>query len=238
MPSSVEVLGITGGEPTLLGERLADLISLCRSALPSTQIEILSNGRRFAKPAFAQTISRVADEHVLFTIPLYADNAPAHDYVVQASGAFVETVSGLYNVAALGVRCELRVVLHRETVNRLPQLARFIQKNLPFVEQVAFMGLEMVGLARANEPTLWIEPPEYMEALNEAVEHLTTFGMRCSIYNLQRCLVPTNLWPYCRISISDWKREYAEECNGCSARSECGGLFGTSSRVSKFIHAI
>jgi His-Xaa-Ser system radical SAM maturase HxsC len=232
MPKDVRYLGITGGEPTLLGTRLADLVKLCRSALPDTYLTILSNGRRFADGSLANAIAATADDHVLFTIPLYADNELRHDYIVQASGAFNETVMGFYNLAALGVRSEVRVVLHRESVDRLPQLARFIQNNLPFVEQVAFMGLEMTGLARANEDLLWIEPPEYMPGLFEAIDHLSSFGIRASIYNLPRCVVPKSLWPFLRLSISDWKREYLPACSGCSERNHCGGLFGTSSRLS------
>jgi His-Xaa-Ser system radical SAM maturase HxsC len=238
MPSDVAVLGITGGEPTLLESRLADLLRLCRTVLPSAQVEILSNGRKLADETLATAIAAGSDDKVLFTIPLYADNPVRHDYIVQADGAFNETILGFYNLAALGVRAEVRVVLHRESAPRLPHLARFVQKNLPFVEQVAFMGLEMTGLARAHEDLLWIEPPEYMALLHEAIDHLVSLGMRASIYNLPRCLVPPELWPYLRRSISDWKREYLPACEGCGERAECGGLFGTSTRLSSLLHPL
>jgi His-Xaa-Ser system radical SAM maturase HxsC len=238
MPAGVELLGITGGEPTLLGSRLADLLRLCRCALPTAQIDVLSNGRRLADWDLASCIGDVCDDRVLFTIPLYADNSLRHDYVVQAEGAFNETIRGFYNLANTGARSEVRVVLHRESVQRLPQLARFIQKNLPFVEQVAFMGLEMTGLARAHEDLLWIEPPEYMPALEEAVLYLSDVGMSASLYNIPRCLAPASLWPYLRLSISDWKREYLPTCGLCSERQACGGLFGTSSRLSAFIYPL
>jgi His-Xaa-Ser system radical SAM maturase HxsC len=238
MPQQLQYLGITGGEPTLLGTRLADLLRLCRQILPQTQLAVLSNGRRLADSALATAIGAAADERMLFTIPLYADNELRHDYIVQAAGAFNDTMLGFYNLAAVGVRSEVRVVLHRESIDRLPQLARFIQRNLPFVEQVAFMGLEMTGLARAHEDLLWIEPPDYMPRLAEAVNHLASLGTRVSIYNLPRCLVTEPLWPYLRQSISDWKREYLPVCAGCAERSECGGLFGTSSRLSCLLHAL
>jgi His-Xaa-Ser system radical SAM maturase HxsC len=238
MPLDVEILGITGGEPTLLGSRLADLLRLCRSALPTAQIDVLSNGRRLAAWELAAGIGEVSDDRMIFTIPLYADNPLRHDYVVQSPGAFNETIRGFYNLANAGVRSEVRVVLHRESVQRLPQLARFVQKNLPFVEQVAFMGLEMTGLARAHEDLLWIEPPEYMPTLTEAVQYLADLGIPASIYNIPRCLAPAALWPHLRRSISDWKREYLPACDGCQERAACGGLFGTSSRLSAFIRPL
>src|SRR5438094_212133 len=47
MSPAPEYLCITGGEPTLLGERLLTLISKLRHTLPSTYVHMLTNGRRF-----------------------------------------------------------------------------------------------------------------------------------------------------------------------------------------------
>lgn len=238
LPDSLGVLGITGGEPTLLGKKLASMLELLRECLPATQIEILSNARLLAHDSFATSIAQASSERVLFSVPLYSDSAPRHDYVVQASGAFAETIDGLFNLASKGVRVEVRVVLHRQTAPRLPGIARFVQMNLPFVEHVAFMGLEVTGLARANLDSLWCEPAEYMELLEDAVYHLSDLGRRTSVYNLPRCLVAPQLWGFLRDSISDWKKEFLPACDACSQRSECGGVFGTSSRLSALIRAV
>ena len=40
----------------------------------------------------------------------------------------------------------------------LGDIADFIVRNLPFVERVALMGLEITGLTRANLEELWIDP--------------------------------------------------------------------------------
>lgn len=238
LPKNLEVLGITGGEPTLLGKKLPAMLELLRECLPLTQIEILSNARLLANDEFASAIAEVSSERLLFSIPLYSDSAPRHDYVVQSSGAFAETVDGLFNLASKGVRVEVRVVLHRQTAPRLAGIAKFVQMNLPFVEHVAFMGLEVTGLARANLDALWCEPEEYMEQLQEAVHHLSDLGRRTSVYNLPRCLVAPSIWGFLRDSISDWKKEYTPACDGCSQRPQCGGVFGTSSRLSALINPV
>ena len=51
-PQSLELIGITGGEPTLLGDRLIILIQEIRKCLPNTEIQLLSNGRQFANYEF------------------------------------------------------------------------------------------------------------------------------------------------------------------------------------------
>jgi hypothetical protein len=109
---------------------------------------------------------------LVWGIPLYADNADSHDYIVQARGAFHETVRGLYALAASRQAIEIRVVLHRQTLPRLNQLAYYIFRNFSFVTHIALMGLEPIGFARGNRDILWIDPSDYRETLEEATYFL------------------------------------------------------------------
>ena len=135
-------------------------------------------------------------------------------------------------------RIEIRIVLHKQTYKRLPSLAKFIYMNLPFVEHIAFMGLEYTGYTPRNSNLLWMEPSEYSNELEEAVSYLDSMDMNVSIYNLQLCLLKPTLWRFARRSISDWKREYLDECNNCNLLKECGGIFATSQKHSNEIKAI
>ena len=49
-----------------------------------------------------------------------------------------------------------------------------------------------------------------------------------SIYNIPYCLVDKRLWKFIRNSISKWKQTYREECNLCSKKYNCPGLFATT----------
>ena len=128
-------------------------------------------------------------------IPLYGAEPARHDYVVQAEGAFNETVRGILNLGQLRQRIEIRVVLHKQTAPVLPEIAEFIASNIPFVDQVALMGLEMIGLARANIAELWIDPTEYADELVEAVTLLDRSRIHTMIYNHQLCLIAASMWP-------------------------------------------
>ncbi len=221
-------LGFTGGEPTLLGEQLFRLIRLCKSYLPNTGLHILSNGRRFADAGYAEAYAAEAHPDLMIGIPVYSDLADIHDYVVQAKGAFDETIRGILNLKAAGQRVEIRVVIHKQTYERLPDLARFISRNLLFVDQVALMGLEMTGFTRANLDALWIDPAAYQEQLAEAVQLLAASGVRAMVYNHQLCLLDERVRPFSVRSISDWKNEYMPECDGCLRKDECGGFFASA----------
>ncbi|WP_206108260.1 His-Xaa-Ser system radical SAM maturase HxsC [Paludisphaera soli] len=229
MSRETNELGITGGEPTLLGDRLLEIIRKCRDHLPETSLHMLSNGRMFNYLSLSREVAEIGHPDLMIGVPLYSDLPHRHDFVVQADGAFDQTIRGLMNLARCGVSVEIRVVLHRQTVERLPQLARFIARNLPFADHVALMGLEMMGFVRMNLEPLWIDPADYRPQLTGAVEHLHRRGMNVSIYNHQLCVLDRGLWPFARKSISDWKNEYVDECVACAARDHCGGFFASSS---------
>jgi His-Xaa-Ser system radical SAM maturase HxsC len=232
-------IGITGGEPALLGERLVELVDMLRRHLPRTAVHILSNGRRFSDPALARALARVRHPDLMIGIPLYSDLPEEHDYVVQARGAFSETIRGILNLKRARQRVELRFVVHAETYARLPEFAQFVTRNLLFIDHVALMGLELVGFARTNLDVLWIDPVDYREQLAEAVAILDRAGMNVSIYGHQLCTLDPRIHRFARKSISDWKNAYFEACEGCALRADCGGFFASSVlRRSRGIEAV
>lgn len=237
-PQTAEI-GITGGEPALLGDHLVSLVAHIKSCLPTTSVHILSNGRAFASTAFSRMLANVGHPDLMVGIPLYSDLATEHDYVVQARGAYSETIHGILALKAAGVKVELRIVLHRQTVPRLVELARFIVRNLLFVDHVALMGLELTGFAKTNFEDLWIDPVDYQDPLRRAIEVLARQHINVSLYNHQLCTLHPSLHRFARKSISDWKNTYVEECAECVARSACGGFFASSRlRKSRGISAL
>lgn len=231
LDSPPNYLCITGGEPTLLGPRLLSLMAVLRDKLPSTAVHMLSNGRMFAWPEFAEAFAGVGHPNFSIGIPLYSDVASDHDYVVQANGAFDQTVMGLHQLARWGQRVEVRVVLHALTIRRLTNLAEYIYRNLTFVEHVALMGLETIGYTPRNLDHLWIDPYDYQAELRKAVEVLRLRRINVSIYNHQLCVLDRALWKFSKKSISDWKNMYLDECKGCTAGSECGGFFQWATKL-------
>lgn len=225
-----EYLGITGGEPTLLKEGLFTLLERLRDRLPRTTAHLLTNGRLYAYEDFVGHLAEVAHPRLSSAIPLYADIAQLHDAIVGAPGAFDQAVHGIYNVAKYSLTLEIRVVLQRPTIARLPQLSEFIYRNLPFANHIAFMGLENMGYAVKNWNALWMDPVEYAPILEACVRSLFVRRMNVSLYNLQLCTLPRSLWGFARKSISDYKAIYLEECQVCDTKELCGGLFASSKR--------
>jgi His-Xaa-Ser system radical SAM maturase HxsC len=228
IPKDTQSLGFSGGEPTLYGDRLVDLIKHTKLQLPTTSIDILSNGRRFKDKEFSRRFGEIDHPDCMIGIPVYSDDPVRHDYVVQARGAFDETIQGILNLKRFNQKVEIRVVVHKETIERLVQTCEFICRNLLFVDHVALMGLEITGFTRPNLNLLWVDPYEYRDRLSEALAVLNSYGMNSSVYNHQLCVVNSDVEKNYRKSISDWKNEYLDACGPCTRKGECGGFFSSS----------
>jgi His-Xaa-Ser system radical SAM maturase HxsC len=220
-------LTFTGGEPLTEWRRFIDLLELTRDLLPNTGIHVLTNGRAFSSPEVAKAWAAMGHPKLSAGIPIYSAVDHIHDYVVQAKGAFDQTVLGVLRMKDHGQRVEIRVVLHAITAPRLRETCSWIARNLPFVDHVALMGMENTGFAIANDGKLWIDPLDYQGQLKDGVDVLSAAGVNASIYNLPLCVLDPSIRSFAVQSISDWKNAYVEECDGCSVRHECAGFFST-----------
>jgi len=220
------VLGLTGGEPTLLGSELARVTDAVQQHLPGTHIEVLSNGRKLASNHLCQELlSRMPRHTTTWLVPLYGHADFLHDFVVQAPGAFEETIGGLLNLQQFGHSVQLRIVLIRPVLENLVPLCQFIVRNLPFVKEVALMAAEPIGFALANRDLCEVDLADWGGELQLACRTLRGYGVPFVFMNVPLCALAPELRANAHRSISDWKNTYAPECNSCAARSSCGGLF-------------
>ena len=135
---STQEIGITGGEPTLIGDKLFELIRQIKKSCPKSAISILSSGVKFADVDYAAKLAACNHHDLQIDIPIFSDIATEHNRIVGAK-TFYKTVQGLYNLAQFCQKIGLRIVIHKQTYKRLPQSADYIYHNFPFVTQVAFM---------------------------------------------------------------------------------------------------
>ena len=226
-PVGISDIGISGGEPTLMGDKLPFFIHKIRNKYPQAHIHILSNGRAFQNYDYTLTIKEAGGENLTVGIPLHSD----YEIIAGAKNAYYETITGLFNLASYGAGIELRVVINKLNYKRLFQISEFIFKNLPFVSYVAFMSMEDIGYTIKNRELIWCEPIDYAEELAKAVLNLAEWNVDVSIFNVPLCLLHRSVWEYARKSISDWKNKFVSCCDGCVVKDKCCGLFATSKHI-------
>ena len=222
-------IGITGGEPTLHFKELCDFMKVILKRLPEASFSILTNGRLLKNEEW-KSLLEITKKRAMFCIPLFSDLPKMHDYLVGVEGAFEETIYGLQNLALYRQPVEMRFVINKQNFHRLNGLAEFVFSNLPFVSHVALMGMEYIGNAEKNLENLFIDPLDYAAELSSAVKFLSRRDVNVSVFNVPLCLLDSEIRAFSRVSISSWKRGYLEQCEGCSLRENCGGVFTTSKK--------
>jgi His-Xaa-Ser system radical SAM maturase HxsC len=240
MDRSTRQIAISGGEPTLKWHALLSVIRMAKGYLQNTALQVLSNGRAFKYLHYAQELASLRHCRLIVGVPIHSALPEMHNFIAQRSQAFDDTILGIMNLKRCGTAVQLRIVIQKANADTLVELGQFISRNLAFADHIAFMGMEVHGLALDNLATVWIDPVDYAEELRRAVRLLTAHHMNVSIFNVPLCVLAPDLWRFCEQSISEWKLEYAaEECNSCEERWHCGGLFGTSGSVqSRGIHRL
>ncbi|MGV8091396.1 MAG: His-Xaa-Ser system radical SAM maturase HxsC [Mangrovibacterium sp.] len=228
LDQNCKAIGITGGEPLVAGKYFLQTLNLINERLPSTELQILTNGILLGSKEFFNNLKSYINSEYYFGIPLYSDFPDDHDWMMNHKGAFYKTIRGLYNLADTTAKIEIRVLLNLMTMERIKELCSFIFKNLPFVSHVAFMGLENIGNAIRNWKHLKVDYTQVMDNLEQSIDFLARWNIPVSIYNVPLCHLSTELHQFSAMSISDWKRIYLKECDDCSLKQNCGGLFKTS----------
>jgi His-Xaa-Ser system radical SAM maturase HxsC len=223
-------LGISGGEPLLLGADLGRVIDAIAQKHPDTPINVLTNGRLFSKAEIAQAILPGLEGRVTWFVPLYGHADFLHDYVVQARGAFEETLEGLLVLQTHQQAIQLRIVLIKPVLETLSELCTFIGRNLPFVREVALMACEPIGFALGNRDACQVDLADWSETLVEACSVLNRHGVPYVLMNAPLCALPAPLWAAASRSISDWKNTYVDECDSCAVKNDCAGLFSWHER--------
>jgi len=231
--SSPRTLGLSGGEPLLLGADLRRVLDCAATNHPTTAVEVLTNGRKFSDPVLASLLLSNSSPNVSWLVPLYGHADFVHDFVVQAPGAFDETLGGLLALQEFGQPIQLRIVLIKPVLEVLMELCGFIGRNLPFVREVALMACEPIGFAMANREHCEVDLGDWAETLQAATQVLKRHRVPFLFMNTPLCALPQYLWGYAHKSISDWKNVYDRECSACTVREQCSGLFAWHERAWK-----
>lgn len=230
---STKYLGISGGEPTLIKDRLVEMLSLCADHLPSTKIGILTNGRMLSYLSYVDHINSVGNRDIIFCIPLHSYQADDHDKITRVTGSFQQTTRGINNLLNKKAKIEIRVVIQKANYNDLPRVARYITEDFAGVNRVVFLGMEVSGQAAKNVDRVWVNLEEIRPFLEEAIIILLSSKIGVAIYNVPLCKISGPFRTLCADSISDYKVRYLPECDSCGMKIRCGGIFAASIRLYK-----
>jgi His-Xaa-Ser system radical SAM maturase HxsC len=217
------ILVLTGGEPMLYKDDLFHFFETVSAVRSDLRFQVLTNGQHFENSDHARLRQLAAT--VLWGIPLYASSADLHDTIVKKGGAYQRLAQSLALLAKSGSQIQLRTVVMANNVASLPELARFIASQVPFVATWTIMQLENIGYGRQNWANLFFDNSQDFDLIGSATDIARAHGIDVSLFNFPLCTVPLAYRAHAAASISDWKRRYLSGCDGCALRQSCGGFF-------------
>jgi radical SAM protein with 4Fe4S-binding SPASM domain len=194
----------TGGEPTLR----ADLPELIAYAEHNGQITGLNtNARRLSDAHYVETLVQAGLDHVQIT--LESSDAGVHDRMVQAKGAFLQTVKGLKNVLASPLYVMTNTTMLRTNVHTLPAMLDFLaEMGVPTIglnaliyagrgrkvgtgmaesELTALLEVAREKTERCGQRLIWYTPTQYCNFDPMALD-LGVKGCTAALYNM--CVEP------------------------------------------------
>ena len=233
IPDDARHLTMTGGEPFLAGEKIFALLAEIKDRLPYTECLLLTNARALGYKRYADLLAETAPKNIIVGIPLHGYDAETHDAITRSPGSFEQTVDGIVNLISRGFQVELRIVVSRLNYRYIDKIAELIISRFKKLHSVKIMGLEMTGSASVNADRVWLPYREAFIASRSAILSLVSHGIDVGLYNFPLCAVDESFHLICKKSITDYKIRYAEQCELCSKKPNCGGTFAGSARFAK-----
>ena len=233
LPETIEHICITGGEPTLIGDKLFVVLDKLVSKFRNAEFQFLTNGRSCADYKLCRRIVQALPKNTLYGIPVHSGNKDLYDRIAQVEGAFEQVVCGIKNLINNGARVEVRIVVSKMNIESLSNEASFIVDNLKGIFCVTFMGLETMGNAVKNYDEVWIDYHIATSFFEKAIDILVGNGVDVMIFNYPLCCINEKYWLLARRSITEHKLRYFNECKNCSVKEACSGFFESTFNVAK-----
>ena len=232
-PDYTEHITISGGEPFLPGQSFFDILSALKRKMPDTDYLLLTNGRALSYSPFMEMFAATAPQYILVGIPIHGYDSFTHDFITRSAGSFTQTVRAIKMLLKRKFSVEIRIVISKLNAHFISKIIDLIIKEFPSVTSVKIMGLEMIGNAAVNIDDVWITYPEAFTAAEGAINKLIHAGIDIALYNFPLCAVSSEYHFLCMKSISGYKVRYAETCELCKKKSDCGGIFAGTIRLAK-----
>lgn len=233
-PKSLKHVTITGGEPTILKEKFLNFLGVLKEQLPETNYTILSNGRMFYYSDFTKEYMAKKPKKTKVAIPIHGSTPELNDRLSGVKGSYEETLIGINNLLKSEENIELRIVLNKQNLYDLPNIAKLISINFSEVKEVNIMSIELTGNAAINPLNYWVDDKdEINKYLRETILILIKAGIKVHLYNFPLCYIDYEFHPLSQKSITDYKRKYSIKCECCIKKEFCGGFFSSTYELLK-----
>jgi len=215
---------LTGGEPTIHPNFLK-LISFIRKKFPQVIIEMDTNGRRFCYPSFTKEVLLFGNINVYTS--LHGFDAKTHDAITRTPGSFSQTIKGIRNLLKykkLGLHeLELRIIITKLTYQYVEKILKFINENLPQVNRIVVIFMEMEGQAGDNFKIVGLTHAQFQGFILGIAKWISKFK-EFRFYHFPLCTINQSLWKYTWRTLPDYEVTFLPNCRNCLYKKYCLGI--------------
>jgi uncharacterized protein len=183
---------INGGEPTISPHLLSILHSIKNKGAHSC---LFTNGRRFSDETFCNEILKTGVNRI--TIPIYADNLEAFEYLTNAPGSFQQTCRGIDNILRLrdtsGSYLEviLKLLFFKPTLKTNPDILSWIMVRFPSTNFISLNSLIISEAILERYEELVANAEEISNSLNATLDRVRFEGLesKVQLWDIPYCLI-------------------------------------------------
>ncbi len=219
------IVGFSGGEPTLLNSKLIKLIKFAKS-IGYEGIEITTNGRLFSSKKYTQVFCqklKKEKDNISITISIHGPNSSVHDYLTQTKGSFSQTIKGFKNLVANGFKVYTRSVITKQNFNLLSKMLKiFIKLG---ARESCFAYPILLGNALANFDLVVPKYTEIVPYIKDLLILKHNINFPVIIKGIPLCILDK----FSRFQ-KDWKEKSSLEfkkcrvCEKCKLNKFCSGI--------------
>ena len=195
---SISYIELSGGEPTVQKEFIRTVKYICKEK--NMNLSILTNAINFSRESFLRHFLYViGSAQVKITTAIYGSTPEIHDYVANKKNSFNDSMKGLINCMAAGLKVSIKNIIQKCNYKDLPRYVEFIYESFPDNVHLTFHSIDVRGIALDNKDITAVEFREanpYLELAFDRVIEFARLGhpRPVKVYSIPLCTLDPYYW--------------------------------------------
>jgi MoaA/NifB/PqqE/SkfB family radical SAM enzyme len=232
---------LTGGEPSLHPE----LPRICRYARErGLHVRMITNGSRLADDDFARAMAEAGLS--LVHVSIYSVRPEVEAKLRGTAGTLERAFRAIDAASRFGVEVNVNCVINKLNADHLDQNIRYFLEHHPQVRHFVWNNLDpSMGRAEVNQAQFTPRLRDFEVSLQRALALLHASGRSFRVEKVPLCYMTEFAWASTEtrkivkgeerivhfldakqtVRQTSWEHIYSSECDHCSLRTICGGLF-------------
>jgi molybdenum cofactor biosynthesis enzyme MoaA len=219
-----DMITFTGGEPTLQ-EDLFEFIHIVHQNVPSSDIQLLTNGRRLYYEDYVKDLLRTEISKIV--IPVHGHTKELHDFITRSKNSFIQTITGLKNISKYAhkrLHIEIRIVIHGANYPFICDIFSLIHSIIPQA-WINLLYHDSIGSGFLNRDRLLVP---LSKTIPYIIDAFSVHHERKYLYHYPLCLFPEKYHRFLYGVTTNTNRiGFSPKCNSCAKKECCAGLWKT-----------